>query len=87
MIIILGLIVLVAAVVVAVVGVLANGGAALAGRRPDSDDSRWSRLHLFGHRSAPRQAPAPRLAPATQPETLNGQPAPDVPVGASAPAE
>ena len=63
------------------------GSGALAGRQPDSDDSRWSRLHLFGHRSAPRQAPAPRLAPATQPETLNGQPAPDVPVGASAPAE
>jgi hypothetical protein len=63
------------------------GSGALAGRQPDSDDSRWSRLHLFGHRSAPRQAPAPRLAPATQPETLNRQPAPDVPVGASAPAE
>jgi hypothetical protein len=50
-------------------------------RQPDSGDGRWSRLHLFGHRAAPRQAPA------AAPEMLNGQPAADVPAGASAPAE
>ena len=57
------------------------GSGALAGRQPDSGDGRWSRLHLFGHRAAPRQAPA------AAPEMLNGQPTADVPAGASAPAE
>src|ERR1035438_3583141 len=63
------------------------GSGALAGRQPDSDDSRWSRLRLFGHRSPPRQAPASRQATVAHPESLNGRLAPDVPAGASAPAE
>jgi hypothetical protein len=63
------------------------GSGALAGRQPDSDDNRWSRLRLFGHRSPPRQAPASRQATVAHPESLNGRLAPDVPAGASAPAE
>ena len=54
---------------------------------PDSGDSHWSRLRLFGHRSPPRQAPASRQATVAHPESLNGRLAPDVPAGASAPAE
>jgi hypothetical protein len=50
-------------------------------RQPGSGDGRRSRLHLFGHRAAPRQAPS------AAPEMLNGQPAADVPAGAPAPAE
>jgi hypothetical protein len=96
MIVILGLIVLVAAVVVAVVGVLGNGAAhgfAVFGYHVTGSTGTLflcgvvvGAVGLFGHRSAPWQAPAPRLDPATQPETLNGQAAPDVPAGASAPA-
>jgi hypothetical protein len=47
---------------------------------PD-DDARRSRLHLPGRRSAPPQAAA------THPETLTGQPAPDLPADPPARAE
>ena len=50
-------------------------------RQPGSGDGRWNRLHLFGHRAAPRQAPS------AAPEMLNGQSAVDGPAGAPAPAE
>jgi hypothetical protein len=50
-------------------------------RQPSSGNGGRSRLHLFGHRAAPRQAPSSAL------EMLNGHPAADVPAGAPAPAE
>jgi hypothetical protein len=50
-------------------------------RHLNPDDGRRSRLHLFGRRSAPRQAAA------TPPESLTGQPAPDVPADPPARAE
>jgi hypothetical protein len=48
-------------------------------RHLNPDDGHRSRLHLFGHRSARRQSAA------TRPESLTGQPAPDVPADLSAP--
>jgi hypothetical protein len=50
-------------------------------RRLNPDDGRRSRLHLFGRRSAPRQAAA------KPPEPLTGRPAPDVTADPPAPAE
>jgi hypothetical protein len=51
------------------------------GRDPGPDGSRRGRLHLFGHRPAPRQAVA------THPEPSAGEPAADVPADTPAPAE
>ena len=76
MIVILGLIIVVAAAIIGVAGVLGNGGAhGLAhgfsvlnrDRHPAPGDGRGSRLHLFGHRSAAQQDPA-----TTHPHSLNG---------------
>ncbi len=58
-----------------------------ADRHLGPDDGRRSWLQMFGRRPAPRQAPVPRPTAATDEESLNGQPAPDVPAGASAPAQ
>ena len=55
-------------------------GSGSAGDRPSGDGYRHSRRHLFGRRSASPQAA--RSAPAA-----DSHPAPDVPAGASAPAE
>ena len=87
MIVILGLIILVAAAIIGVAGVLGNGAhgpahgfSVLNGdRHPAPDDGRGSRL--LGHRSAARQDPA------TTPQALNGQPAPRFPPMSPAPAE
>ncbi len=49
-------------------------------RELSPDDRHLVRPHLFGHRSAPRQAAT------TQPDSLNGQPAPEVLDDAPAPA-
>jgi hypothetical protein len=46
------------------------------------DDGLRGRLHLLGHRSAPRQDTA-----TTHQQSLNGQPVPDVPADKAAPAE
>lgn len=81
MIIILGLIVLIAAVVIGVAGGDRHGQPFLSrprrGSRPG--DSRRGSLHLFGHRLAPRQAAAGSAEP------LNGQVVPDVPADTPAP--
>ena len=50
-------------------------------RQLDPDDGRRSRLHLFGRRSAPRQADA------THPESPTGKLPPDDPADPPAPAE
>jgi hypothetical protein len=64
-----------------------GNGSPPADRHPGPDDGRRSWLQTFGRRLAPRQAAAPRPAAAADQESLNGQPAPDVPAGASAPAK
>jgi Sec-independent protein translocase protein TatA len=51
-------------------------------RHSGPDDGLRGRLHLLGHRSAPRQDTA-----ATLQQSLNGQPVPDVPADEAAPAE
>jgi hypothetical protein len=51
-------------------------------RHSGPDDGLRGRLHLLGHRSAPRQDTA-----ATHQQSLNGQPVPDVPADEAAPAE
>jgi len=57
-----------------------GNGSPPADRHPSPDDGRRSWGQMFGRRPAPRQAPA------ADQESLNGQPAPDVPA-ASAPAK
>jgi len=64
-----------------------RNGSPPADRHPGPDEGRRNWLQMFGRRPAPRQAPAPRPSAATDQESLNGQPAPDVPAGASAPAK
>jgi hypothetical protein len=71
-----------------------RNGSPPADRHPGPDEGRRNWLQMFGRRPAPQQAPAPRQQapaprqpPATDQESLNGQPAPDVPAGASAPAK
>jgi Sec-independent protein translocase protein TatA len=51
-------------------------------RHSGPDDGLRGRLHLLGHRSAPRQDTA-----TTHQQSLNGQPVPDVPADEAAPAE
>jgi hypothetical protein len=51
------------------------------GHPPDTSDSRWNRLHLPGRRPVPRQAAG------MNPQSRNGQSAPQTPAGASAPAD
>jgi hypothetical protein len=62
-------------------------GSPPADRHLSPDDGRRSWLQMFGRGPAPQQASAPRPTAATDQEPLNGQPAPDVPAGASAPAK
>ena len=50
-------------------------------RQPDTSGSRWNRLRLPGRRPAPQQAAA------MNPQSGNGQSAPQTPAGASAPAD
>jgi hypothetical protein len=57
-----------------------GNGAPRSDRHPGAGGSRRGRLRLFGHRPAPRQATA------EPPESVNGQPAPDSPASAPAPA-
>jgi hypothetical protein len=64
-----------------------GNGSPPADRHLGPGGGRWSRLNLSGRRSAPRRAPATRQAADTGQESLKGQPAPDLPAGASAPAE
>jgi hypothetical protein len=58
-----------------------GNGAHNGNRDPGPGDGRRGRLHLFGHRPAPRQAAS------ADPEWPDGRPAPDVPAGAPAPAQ
>ena len=51
------------------------------GRQPDTSGSRWNRLRL------PRRRPAPQQAAGMNPQSGNGQSAPQTPAGASAPAD
>ncbi len=56
-------------------------GAPRTSRPLRADDGHWSKLNVFGRRSAPRQADA-----TTHPESRNSQATPDVPVPADAAA-
>ena len=92
MIVIAGLVILIAAVIAAMAGVLSNTGSshapghALGTARtaaitvPGRGGSRTGWRRLPGHRTVPRQAAA-----AAQPQPLAGQPAPGVPGGAASP--
>ena len=51
------------------------------GHQPDTSGSRWNRLRLPGRRPAPQQAAG------MNPQSGNGQSAPQTPAGASAPAD
>jgi hypothetical protein len=64
-----------------------RNGSPPADRHLSPDDGRRSWRQMFGQRPAPQQTPAPGPTAATDQEPLNGQPAPDVPAGASAPAK
>jgi hypothetical protein len=52
-----------------------------SGHQPATSGSRWKGLHLPGRRPAPRQAAG------VHPQARNGQPAPQTPAGATAPAD
>jgi hypothetical protein len=52
-----------------------------SGHQPDASGSRWTKLHMFGHRTAPPQAMG------THPESRDAQPATNTPSTAPAPAD